>query len=271
MSDFSTSYGVSILLILLVPFLGMLALDDSLSSPTQDASGLMVLNALENDILRAFGEMERSLEAAAGVILEKGPSEAVIRSQLQRLVRAFPVIVDVSWVSADGVMVYVEPEAYKAYEGSDISDQEQIVQLHQTLAPTLSRLFLSVEGFIAMDFEWPVILGDELLGSISLLIRPETFWKQVLVSKAFISPADNVWILDEQGYSVYHNITERLFLNPLDQPWPELVELTKQILDEPTGVQRYEYIQGEPRKAYWKEVDLYGASLKMVHTIDLRY
>lgn len=266
MSDFSTSYGISILLILLVPFLGLFGLDGTMTSHRQDTDGILLLNALEKDILRAFGEMERSLDAAASMILEKGPSEPVIRSQLQRLVRSFPLIMDVSWISLDGVMVYVEPEAYQSYEGADISDQEQIIRLHQTLAPTLSRLFLSVEGFTAMDFEWPVILGDELLGSISLLIRPETFWNQVLISKAFKNPTDNIWIMDDQGYAVYHNITERLFQNPLDQPWPELVELTRKILDEPLGVREYQYIQGEPRKAYWKQIDLFETRFKLVYT-----
>ena len=88
------------------------------------------------------------------------------------------------------IMVAVEPAANHKFSGSDISGQEQVKRLWETGRPVISSVFMSVEGFPALDLEWPVFPAsnqdsyqslegrvfnrqDELIGSVSLLIKQE--------------------------------------------------------------------------------------------------
>ncbi len=258
--------GVGILLLILVSIIGLSTPNPVRLDPPPEIEESLLLKALEHDVYKVFSTMECHLSASAVKIANQGATEETIRSQLQWLVQIFPIIVDVSWVSPEGNMVYVEPEAYRGYEGSDIKDQEQIIRLHKTLLPTLSDLFLSVEGFMAMDFEWPVLGDNHFLGSISFLIRPESFWNHVFVSAGAKNQGDNIWLLDKEGTAVYHSIPERIFSNPLTLEWPELADLTREMLDRPYGTRAYEYISEEPRKAFWTHMDLYGTRFVLVYT-----
>ncbi len=258
--------GLGFLFLLLMPFVGMRTMNPVPLGGTPEIQESLLLKALENDVYQIFAHMECYLNASAEQIVNQGATEETIRAQLKWLVQTFPIIVDVSWVSPEGIMVYVEPEAYRRYEGANIQDQEQIVRLHKTLLPTLSNLFLSVEGFLAMDFEWPVLRDTQFLGSISFLIRPESFWDHAFVSASEKNPDDNIWLLNSEGTAVYHSIPERIFSNPLHLEWPELANLTREMLERPHGSQAYEYIHGEPRKAFWIHIDLYGTQFVLVYT-----
>jgi len=103
------------------------------------------------------------------------------RRILNDLCAARPEAVDCAAVDLKGRMVTVEPAAWRSAEGADISSQEQIIQLQKTRKPVLSRLFKSVEGFDAVDLEYPVFSAQkELIGSVSMLIRPERLLERVL-------------------------------------------------------------------------------------------
>jgi hypothetical protein len=106
-----------------------------------------VLSAARTDVRAALDRLDGDLATAAGRLASTGLDTPAAREVLSRL--AATHVVDFSTVSATSTMLAVEPAAYQSAEGADISDQEQVVRLHATLDPVLSKTFRAVEGFEA--------------------------------------------------------------------------------------------------------------------------
>jgi hypothetical protein len=117
------------------------------------------------------------------------------REVLAGLCAAYPEAVDCAAVDLKGRMVTVEPAAWRIAEGADISSQEQVIALRNTRKPILSRLFRSVEGFEAVDLEYPVFSPQQgFIGSLSMLIRPEPLLERVLGEER-----DVIRVIQEDG------------------------------------------------------------------------
>jgi hypothetical protein len=117
------------------------------------------------------------------------------RQVLAALCEAHPEVVDCAAVDLKGRMVTVEPAAWRTAEGADISSQEQVIVLRNTRQPILSRVFRSVEGFDAVDLEYPVFSPERgFIGSVSMLIRPEH-----LLERALGKERNVVRVIQEDG------------------------------------------------------------------------
>jgi len=227
-----------------------------------------------SDIQAALDSIDADLAAPASKLAGTSLDSPAARDVLRRLAAAHPEVVDFSTVSATGVMLAVEPQEYSAAEGSDISGQEQVVRLHKTLRPVLSKTFLAVEGFAAVDLEWPVIAGDgSLAGSLSALLRTGTFIGDIVDALPAQADLDKLWAMDTDGLILYDPDAEQvgtnLFLDPLYQPYTDLLALGREIARRPTGSGSYEFLaKGSTtpivKDATWVSVDLHGAQWRLV-------
>jgi hypothetical protein len=171
-------------------------------------------------------------------------------------------------------MLAVEPEQYRSAEGSDISGQEQVVRLHATLRPVLGKTFVAVEGFAAVDLEWPVSAADgSLAGSVSALLRTDTFIGDIVETVPAEASVDKLWAMDADGLILYDPDAEQvgtsLFLDPLYQPYPDLLALGREIAKRPTGSGSYEFFaQGSAtpivKDATWDSVGLHDTPWRVV-------
>src|SRR5205807_1743639 len=79
-----------------------------------------------------------------------------------------------------------------------------------TRRPVMSRAFSAVEGFEAVDLEWPVFSrGRRLLGSVSLLLRPDHFLAP-LARQAVAGKPGEVWVMQPDGWLLYHPDAARI-------------------------------------------------------------
>ena len=232
------------------------------------------LSAACSDIQAALDGLDGDLAAAAKELAATGLDTAAAREVLRGLAAAHPEVVDFSTVSATGVMLAVEPQEYSSAEGSDISAQEQVVRLHKTLRPVLSKTFLAVEGFAAVDLEWPVLAADgSLAGSVSALLRTDTFIGDIVAEVPTEPGVDKLWAMDTDGLILYDPDAEQvgtnLFLDPLYQPYTDLIALGREIARRPTGSGSYEFLaQGSTtpivKDATWDSVGLHGTRWRIV-------
>ena len=234
-------------------------------------------------LARAQSELQKILEslnaslaaAARDLAKEESLSTPRVRSILSKLCTDTHngYVVDCCTIGPAGRIVAIEPETYKSYEGADISNQEQVVRLHQTKQPVLSLNMPMVEGFDAVDLEWPIMgEGKAFKGSVSILIKPETLIDTTIKPVIEGLPV-NIWVMEKNGrilYDVHRDeIGRNLFTDPLFRPYEQLLALGKKIAEEPTGSGFYEYSNEGPtdivkKNAHWVSVGLHGTDWRVV-------
>ncbi len=226
-------------------------------------------------IAAEFSRLDVALKQTAEKLGTVGLKGEPARKALRGLCSAFPYAVDCTAIDVRGIMVTVEPEKYKHVEGTNISEQPQVVQVLTRKTPVLSSLFRAVEGFAAMDAEYPVLAPDgQLLGSVSLLFKPEEMLRDRIKPLVADLPV-SIWVMNQEGQILYDDdpaqIGLNLFLARLYQPYPQLIQLGRQIVEQPVGAGEYEFpstLSPEPvrKKASWQTVSLYDSQWRLVLT-----
>ncbi|MDA8163812.1 MAG: cache domain-containing protein [Desulfobacteraceae bacterium] len=225
--------------------------------------------AVTTELLR----LDQDVAMVARRLSEKELPPAEQKKLLGGLCRSHPYAVDCSLVDRSGRMALVAPEAYAAYERSDISAQEQVVRLRQTKKPVLSQAFKAVEGFEAVDLQHPVLSpAGELQGSVSILFKPQDLLAHILAPilqpmavEAFVMQKDGRILYDEDPQEV----GRMLFQDPLYKPFPQLLALGSLISREPVGAGSYEFRRKGSQKlvtkdAHWMTVGLHRTEWRLV-------
>lgn len=232
-----------------------------------------VVAEVRQKVAEEFARLDAALKDAARKLRLAGLTGEGARSALAELCGGFAYAVDCAAVDAAGRMVTVEPPPFRHVEGTDISDQPQVKQVIRTRRPVMSPVFRAVEGFDAVDLEYPVVARKgRYLGSVSLLFKPERLFAQLLPPLLKGIPVD-IWGMDETGRILYDadapQIGQNLFTSPLYRAYPQLLKLGHRIASAPEGRGSYRYrVRNENRvatkRAYWKTVSLYGTEWRIV-------
>ena len=250
-------------------------LDLIVGAPLSEAEVPLVLLTLQSAIQTVLDRIDTDLAAAAEDLAHTGLESAETRAILNELCDNHPYVIDCCTVDPNGMMVAVEPEAYREYEGLDISDQEQVLRLQETQEPVLSLAFRAAEGFDAAALQWPIFAPDgELSGSASILIRPGSLLATLIAPEVQGFPID-VWVMQTDGLILYdpdvEEIGRNLFTDPLYQPFPELLALGAEIAANESGSGSYTFLgrgMSAPveKSASWVTVGLYGTDWRVVVT-----
>jgi hypothetical protein len=237
-----------------------------------------ILSDLEREITFSLNNIDAVLASAAKGLSVTGLQGPDARKILNNLCQSISYAVDCATVDLKGRMVTIEPWVYRKYEGADISKQEQVVLLQKSRKPAMSKSFRAVEGFDAVDIEYPVFSPKgEFAGSVSLLIRPESLFSSVVTPVIQGLPVD-VWAMQKDGRILYdpdaEEIGRMLFDDPIYKPFPHLLSLGKTIAKKRMGSGSYEFLgKGlkEPvkKEAYWTTVAILGTEWRLVvtHTV----
>lgn len=230
-------------------------------------------------LVKLFKMMDADL-ADASRQMSKTPLRGLdARRILRDLCDGRPYVVDCAAVNVKGIMVTIEPERYQRYEGTDISGQQQVAQLLSTKKPVFSHVFRAEEGFDAVDLEHPVFnKKKELIGSVSMLIRPEVLLASVIEPLLRGIPTE-VWAMQKDGRILYdarkEEIGKMLFSDPMYKPFTGLLAIGERISKEPQGRGTYEFYEkgsAKPvrKEAFWSTIGLYGIEWRLVITRYLR-
>jgi hypothetical protein len=234
-----------------------------------------VLLELQGAIQAVLDRMDADLAAAAENLTTAGLTSSDTRAILNELCQRHAYVVDCATIDRNGTMLVAEPESYREFEGSDISQQEQIIRLRQTWQPVLSQTFHAVEGFDAVALQWPIFAPDgKLSGSVSMLIRPGSLLATLITPEVQGFPID-VWVMQPDGLILYdpdvEEIGRNLFTDPLYQPFPELLALGAEIAADESGSGSYTFLgrgMSAPveKSASWVTVGLHGTDWRVVAT-----
>jgi len=230
------------------------------------------LQEAQHAIQAVLDGLDADLAEAAALISATGLDSPKTREALAALSERHPSVVDACTVDAAGVMVAVEPAAYRSAEGSDISAQEQVIRLHATQQPVLSTVFTAVEGFPAVDLERPVMAADgSLAGSASMLIQHASFLSRILLPVVSGTRWD-CWVMQTDGVILYDpdpiEVGLNTFKDPLYTQFPEFVAMARRIAEAPSGSGSYRFYRtGLGRRVtkdcHWQTVGLHGTEWRV--------
>jgi kynurenine formamidase len=221
------------------------------------------LDALDANVGKA------AVELRATALLGSGP-----RLVLDRLAGSHACAIDATIVDRHGIMREVAPEAYRKFEGENLSKQAQVRRLQKTRQPVLSDSFVSVEGIEAVDLEHPVLdTNGKLLGSVSLLIKPEVLLRS-LVEQSSIPAGWEVWVMERTGRFLYGSkqaaIGKNMFRDKRYKAFQSLRTVGRQIVRKAEGSGTFEFGEaGETpasRQAFWTTVSLHGTEWRLLAT-----
>lgn len=235
----------------------------------------IVLGKVAEKVQSALTSANRDFSLAAKDIARYDLMSDPVRSILKELAARHPFIVDCCIVDTNGIMVVVEPEHFKSFEESDIHDQEQVQKIYQTHLPVMSKAFMAVEGFQAVDIEYPIMnAGDEFVGSLSMLIRPDSMLVDII--KPIIKGVPvNVWVLQKDGVILYdrnkEEIGRNLFTDEMYKPYGNLQALGHEITETETGNGSYTFLSDTmtetiEKQCFWETVGLYDMQWKLILT-----
>lgn len=237
------------------------------------ADDRVTLFEIAKNLSQHLNVLDDSLEAAAKKAGEAGPNNDKLRRILSELYKSNPDSVDCTFVGIKGIMNVVEPAKYKSFEGADISKQEQVVRLHKTKKPVMSKLFLSVEKVYSIDVEYPVFSHDKKLqGSISILFEPEKLVGTVLNPYMKKTP-HRYLIVQNNGICVFDSkkklVGKDLKKEADPKKYPQLAIAIKDITKDRDGRGIYNVIVQDvgpdtDENVLWTTVELYDTEWRIV-------
>ncbi|MDD5084786.1 MAG: hypothetical protein PHE61_01940 [Candidatus Omnitrophica bacterium] len=260
-----------------IVFFSFAAVSFSQVAPSAESADTGDLGLTAGDIERKinslFARIDGGLSRAAGELSQKGIEDPETRTILGDLYKKVPYVINCAALDASGKISAVEPKDYASVEGSDVSEQEHVIKLHETKEPVFSDTFLTIEGFNAVNFGYPVFsTGKELAGSVSALIRSEAMLAGTIAPIANKNGVE-VWVMQTDGLVLYdqdrEEIGKNVFTDPLYKPFTDFLSIAERISKEKTGSGSYEGLAaGLERKttkdASWVTVGLYDNEWRVV-------
>lgn len=105
-------------------------------------------------------------------------------------------------VDSKGILKYTFPLNDTAI-GQDISNQLHIQTVIKTQKPTVSDVFMSVQGFRAIAYHVPIIRNNEYKGSIAILIPLDKLGKR-FIENIRTGQTGYGWMISEVGIEIYN-------------------------------------------------------------------
>ncbi|MFW6122475.1 MAG: cache domain-containing protein, partial [Petrotogales bacterium] len=233
-----------------------------------------LLIRVRNQLQDILNRLDKSLAEKTEILSFYYDDEQVVRTLLKELHRENPEVLDVSYISEDGYLKYIYPDAYSDIEGSWVGDRPYIKKLIKTEKPVLSDTFFTVEDFFAVDLEWPVFDEDgDFVGALSFLIKPELFLAPIILPNNY-DPYE-FWLMHPDGTILYDQdemeIGRNIFTDLLYEPFDSLLKLGEKISTNESGKGEYSFYSkgmGEliSKEVKWTSVGLHGTEWRLILT-----
>ncbi|WP_045214553.1 ABC transporter substrate-binding protein [Desulfonatronovibrio magnus] len=231
----------------------------------------MLLKSAEEELTSILAQMDKNIAKAAKKLSHTGLTGPEASKILQNLYSENPYAFNSVSVDRKGIIKNVAPDIYEEVIGKDISNQEQIIRLHETQKPVLSQAIPMVEGFVSIDLEYPVFDSDnEFIGSVSILLKPE-FFASVIEQKVYNFPVEML-VLQTDGTIIYEineeEIGKNAFYDPMYEDFPSVIKVARKMVKEPEGKGEYRFMdaymdQIVEKKIIWTSIGLHGTEYRL--------
>jgi hypothetical protein len=235
------------------------------------------LNTVKEQLDAKVARIDMELTRAASALAMPVLTAEDIRSVLTALVTIEPSVIDCSFVDTKGIMTVIEPEAYRKYEGMDISKQDQVIAI-QGKKPAASGVFRSVEGIDAFDLGRPILLDNgEFVGSVSVLFDPQKFFGSVILPVEKY-PELRVWMMQTDGLIIFDTdpgqVSKNIFTDDAYAGFPSVGEFARLVAASTEGAGTYDFRSRDlddkiitGREAVWGTVTAYDRQWRIIAAV----
>jgi PAS domain S-box-containing protein len=157
-------------------------------------------------------------------------------------------------ISKDGIIIGTYP-LVDGVVGRDVSFQKHNAEIIKTQKPTVSDVLLTVQGYRAIVFAYPVLKGTEYNGCISLVIRfdyiAEKFLKVIKIGESGYAT-----VISESGIELYCNLEKHIgkSIFPAMRENPGMEKMVAEMLKGEQGRSQYSYRFDEDPSSQYTEM-----------------
>lgn len=273
----------------------------NLSAAESRADMLFMLLQIQADAQGNLNDLDQDVANSAQNLSASGIEGAAARKVLRDLLDSNSNIAEAVSFDNNGMITEVDcAGCFDEGEGTNISRQsllsmhspENLSQLSRDLiasvlktkSPEFSKEYRMSEGYNGTAIAYPVFTPrGELLGGIIASIVPDKLLNALVAPQLHFNTTTrsnitdySFWAMDLDGLIAYDRdasqIGKYLFVDPLYQPYPSLIELGRKIAAERSGHGYYSFQVTEGNKkvvtkeSYWTTVGLHGAELRLIVT-----
>ncbi|GAB1370680.1 hypothetical protein MASR1M45_07410 [Candidatus Kapaibacterium sp.] len=198
-------------------------------------------------------------------------NEQTIRTVLNNTLDRYSEIYEMAYVDSLGILKYIEPEEYRAAEGTDISTQEHVIRLFNTKKRVLSNIFQLVEGYHAIVMETPIMMKDRCLGSISPIFKPHYLIGNLTKNIESSGIVDDFLVIDTNGLIIFDTDSSQIgrntFTDPLYKDFTDVHRAAQEIIAGNSGKTEYSFLNKDKntvvkKDVWWRTSDYYGTKWK---------
>jgi hypothetical protein len=183
------------------------------------------------------------------------------------------IIVNAATADKNDMLLAIQPSNYSNIIGQDISNQEQNIEMHQTMRPAVSNLIDLVEGFPGVVLVAPVFnTNGQFIGSLSIVFLPYELIHPMVEDS--VQGIYTIYALQKNGTLIYDTSPEQgknIFTDPEYQGYTELQTFIHQVVDTQSGYGKYSYYDdlapSRPlvnKEAYWMTIGIHNTDWRLV-------
>jgi hypothetical protein len=232
----------------------------------------------QNNVNSQLASLDNALRSACQKLSTVGLTGAQAEVVLSELAANSSLIVSAASVNVKGVLVATQPSSNSDIVGEDISMQEHIIQLHETMMPAMSNMIPLVEGFPGAVIAAPIFDGsNKFMGSITIVIQPSALINQSIASGSGDAEQYSMWAMQANGTLIYDpdpaQQGKNLLTDPIYAEYPEVQAFARQVSEQQSGYGSYQYYiknldqtqnQVVAKEAYWITVGIYDTEWRLV-------
>ncbi|HNX24028.1 MAG TPA: response regulator [Spirochaetota bacterium] len=169
-------------------------------------------------------------------------------------------------MDSKGRILWLNPEKRSSI-GENISNQGHVKYMIDTHQPSISDVFVTVQGFSSIAYHYPVFYKGVFKGSIGILIDFDYISKKY-IENIRIGNAGYAWIISAKGTELYCPVPghkgQSVFETSKD--FPEVIKMARRMIAGEKGVTTYKYniIKDEYTEIHLKHAAF--APVKIVNT-----
>lgn len=266
----------AVLLFSAVTALGQEAPEGNASASESSEDMLFRLLLIQADVQGSLSNMDSDVANISQNLSATDLEGDEAREVLSKLLESNSNLSDAITISKDGKIMIAECKGCKGVKGDDISGQEHIAHFLTTKAPTLSREFLTVEGYNATALVYPVFSPNgEFKGGVSSIFEPDKVLSNLIATR-LNETSYSFWVMEPDGLIVYDRdasqIGKNLFEDPLYRPFQSLLTLGEKMVAERAGHGSYDFQVTEGNKTvvtkdvYWTTAGLHDKEWRLAIT-----
>jgi hypothetical protein len=184
------------------------------------------------------------------------------------------IIVNAATADKNDILIAVQHSNYSNIIGQDIANQEQNIEMHQTMRPSLSNLISLVEGFLGVVMVSPVFdTNEQFIGSLSIVFQPYQLIYPIVgnLTKGIYT----IYALQRNSTLIYDVTKEEqgknIFTDEAYTGYTGLQTFIHQVVDTQSGYGTYSYYDdlapSRPlvsKEAYWTTIGIYNTDWRLV-------